>query len=154
METIPYKKIGNYEIKSVIANNGSTLVLYGHEPGFEEHVAIKILPAGFWLDAASKKQYERAMQTVSLLRDPAIVPIYDLGELDGRFYIIMRYMPGGTLADMIAEGPVSLEEAYRILYYPAMALEAAHKRAILHNNLAGRFATTGFQSLFRSIQPK
>lgn len=65
-------------------------------------------------DPQFRVRFEREIKTFAALKHPAIVPVYDVGEKDGQPYFVMRYMPGGSLQDRIAQGPISLQETARI----------------------------------------
>jgi len=110
-------------------------VIHGHEESFDGDVAIKFLPQDTFSDPDVRITFEREIQAVALLEHPAIVPIYDLGTWDGQHYLVMRYMAGGTLADRLAEGPLTLEETAYIIDRIASALDAAHEKGIVHRDL-------------------
>ena len=60
-------------------------------------------------DPTFRGRFQREARIIATLEHPAIVPVYDYGEVDGQPYLVMRYMPGGTLADRIIAQPFSLE---------------------------------------------
>jgi serine/threonine protein kinase len=132
--TLP-PKIGSYTIKSELSDTGRTRVIHGHEESFDGDVAIKFLPRDTFSDHDVRITFEREVQAIALLEHPAIVPIYDLGTWDGQPYIVMRYIAGGTLADRLAEGPLTLEETAYIIDRVASALDAAHEKGIVHRDL-------------------
>ena len=63
------------------------------------------------------------------------MPIYDFGEQNGQLYLVMRLMEGGSLAERLQHGPLSLDEAARLMMRLAPALDMAHARSILHRDL-------------------
>jgi serine/threonine protein kinase len=65
----------------------------------------------------------------------SIVPLYDLGEIEGQPYLVFRYMQGGTLADLLRKGPLSIQQAANVVSRIASALDAAHARGIIHRDL-------------------
>jgi predicted Ser/Thr protein kinase len=109
------RNIGRYQIKAELNRGGMSVVYLAHDPNIGRDVAIKVLPRSLPDQAAARKRFEREVHAVAMLDHPAIVPIYDFGEEDGQPYIVMRYMPGGSLADMLTYGRLNLSDAARIL---------------------------------------
>ncbi|MBI4314870.1 MAG: serine/threonine-protein kinase [Chloroflexi bacterium] len=127
--------IGRYEIKGELGRGGMATVFHGFDPQVKRDVAIKILPPEFLHDPSFRARFEREVQTIALLEHPAIVPLYDFGEDKGQLYFVMRIMSGGSLADKLEHGPLSLEETASILARLAPALDEAHARGIVHRDL-------------------
>lgn len=128
-------KINRYEIRSELRRGGMATVYHAYDPMFEREVAIKVLPAELLVDTEFRARFEREAKTLASLEHPAIVAVYDFGEEDGRLYLVMRYMPGGSLADRLAHGPLSPAEAARIISRLAPALDEAHLRGIIHRDI-------------------
>jgi serine/threonine-protein kinase len=97
--------------------------------------ALKVLPTQFTHDPQFKDRFFRECKTVSQLRHEAIVPVYDYGEADDIPYMVMRYLPGGTLADRLSLGPIDPDEAIRILRPIAEALDYAHQQGVVHRDV-------------------
>ena len=100
--------IGRYAIKSEIARGGMATVYLAFDPFVKREVAIKLLPANLTNDPAVRARFEREAQTVASLEFPAIVPVYDFGEEHGQPFLVMRYMPGGSLAQKIKSCPPAI----------------------------------------------
>ncbi|OQX63568.1 MAG: hypothetical protein B5M51_04930, partial [Anaerolinea sp. 4484_236] len=132
----PKKVIGHYEIKSELGRGGMATVYLGYDARFEREVAVKVLPAEFLHDPQFSVRFHREAKVVAALEHPAIVPVYDVGVSDeGLHYFVMRYMDGGSLADKLAEGEISLKEVARIINIIAPALDDAHAKGIVHRDL-------------------
>ena len=129
------EKIGRYEIKSELGRGGMATVYRAYDPRFEREVAIKVLPREMMHDPNFRVRFEREAKTVASLEHPAIVPVYDVGEEDGQPYFVMRLMAGSSLADQIEKGPVSLQEAARIMDRLGPALDEAHSKGVIHRDL-------------------
>jgi len=129
------EKIGRYTIKSELGRGGMATVYYANDPRFKRDVAIKVLPAQFMHDVTFRARFEREAQTIAALEHPAIVPVYDFGEEDEQPYLVMRYMPGGSLADRMKEGPMPVAETIRIIARLASALDEVHSKGIIHRDL-------------------
>jgi len=129
------RKIGHYEIKSELGRGGMATVYLGYDDRFDRDVAVKVLPAEFLHDPQFSVRFHREARVIAALEHPAIVPGYDVGESDGLPYFVMRYMHGGSLADLLAKGEISLKEAARIFNIIAPALDDAHAKGIIHRDL-------------------
>jgi len=82
---------------------GMSTIVHAYDPRFRRDVAIKLLPGSLCIPL-SESVFEREAQAIALLEHPAIVPVYDIGEEQGRPYIVMRYMSGGSLSDRLRYG--------------------------------------------------
>ena len=128
-------QIGRYQILSEIGRGGMAVVYRARDPNFNRDVAIKVLPRELLHDAGFKARFLREAQTIATLEHPAIVPVHDFGEDNGQPYLVMRYMPGGSLADRLKLGPLPLAETLRIVGQLAPALDQAHRAGIVHRDL-------------------
>jgi len=135
MQRMIPKAIGRYKVKAKIAEGGMATIFRAHDPRFKRDVAIKMLPREFLHDRTFRTRFEREAEIIASLEHPTIVPVYDYGEEDGQPYFVMRYMPGGSLAERILEMPLPVAEAARILARLAPGLDAAHAKSIIHRDL-------------------
>jgi len=129
------QQIGPYEIKTEVGRGGMAMVYLARDTRTNQDVALKTLPRQFTHDPQFRSRFGREIHTVARLRHPDIVPVFDYGE-DGEIpYIVMGFMPGGTLAERIAQGPMSREEAVKILRSIAAALDYAHQQGVVHRDV-------------------
>jgi Tol biopolymer transport system component/predicted Ser/Thr protein kinase len=98
-------------------------------------VAIKVLPEHLGKDPERRERFEREARTVSSLNHPHICTLHDIGRHDGIDFIVMEYIEGETLADRLARGALSLEQALRSGIQVADALEKAHRHGVVHRDL-------------------
>ncbi len=129
------EKIGRYVVEGEIGRGGMATVFKAFDPRFDRIVAIKILPREFLHDPEFRARFEREAKTIATLEHSAIVPVYDYGEQDGQLYLVMRYMPGGSLADRLQDGPISVDQAAEVIKRMGAALDSAHKKGIIHRDL-------------------
>lgn len=127
--------IGHYTIIEELGRGGMAVVYRAKDPRFERDVAIKVLPAVVQLDPTFRQRFEREARTIARLEHSAIVPVHDYGEHENQPYLVMRYMSGGSLADRISDGPLSLESASKIVDRIGSALDAAHTYGIIHRDV-------------------
>ena len=128
-------KIGRYQIKAELGRGGMATVFLAHDPRFTRAVAIKLLPHELLHQPTFRARFEREAKIVAALDIPSIVPVYDYGEEDGQPYLVMRYMSGGTLAERLEKGAISLPETARIISPLATALDEAHNQGFIHRDI-------------------
>ncbi len=132
------RKLGRYEIIHEIGRGGMSTVYLARDPVFDREVALKLLPREFLHDPTFKARFEREAKSIAKIEHAAIVPVYDFGEEEGQPFLVMRFMTGGTLADQLEQGPLSIEDAERILTRLASALDEAHNRGMIHRDIKPR----------------
>ncbi len=125
-----------YELIEKIAEGGMARVYRGRDLLLKRTVAIKILKDQMTGDAAFIRRFEREAQSAAALSHPHIVNIYDVGEQDGTYIMIMEYVDGSNLKQHIREkGRLPVHEAVRISRQIAEALEEAHKAGVVHRDI-------------------
>ncbi|HFC09669.1 MAG TPA: serine/threonine protein kinase [Chloroflexi bacterium] len=129
------ERIGRYEILELLGRGGQAAVYRAYDPTMQREVAIKVLTTTAAVDEKARQRFEREAHTIAALEHPNIVPVYDFGAYDDGLYIVMRLMKGGTLADRLAHGPLNPAEALEVVRPIAAALDAAHKRGIVHRDI-------------------
>ena len=110
-------------------------VFLANDPRFGRKVALKVMSHALRDDPTFRGRFEREARIIATLEHPAIVPVYDYGEDHAQPYLVMRYMPGGTLAERIIAGPLPLATAVPIIQRLAGALDHAHQLGVIHRDL-------------------
>ena len=108
-----------------------------HQPGIERDVAVKVLPRQFTHDPTFSARFQREAEVAARMQHPRILPIYDIGEHDGQPYIVMAYMPGGTLEDLIQSYQAQqfpLDLVVRYVSQIAEGLDFLHSQGIVHRD--------------------
>lgn len=127
---------GRYEVVKHIGQGGMADVFLAVDTILNRQVAVKILRADLSTDTVSILRFEREAQAATALSHPNIVEIYDVGDYKGHHYIVMEYVPGRTLKQIIRErGPLMNEEAVDIMKQLTSAISEAHKRGIIHRDI-------------------
>ena len=129
------KRIGNYEILEVIGHGGMATVYRARQITMDRIVALKVLPRQFVNDDTYLQRFHREVEIVARLEHRSIVPVHDYGEFDRQPYIVMRYMPGGSVDDLLAHGPLDSDKYLSIIEQIAPALDYAHSKNVLHRDL-------------------
>ena len=129
------KVVDGYEIQGIIGQGGMATVYRAQQVSMKRVVAMKVLPQQFVTDDTYMQRFSREVEIVSKLEHRNIVPVYDYGQHNGQPYIVMRYMSGGSVDDMLADGPLDVEKSLNIIQQIAPALDYAHSKDILHRDL-------------------
>ena len=131
------KMLAHYELGGRLGEGGSGVVYQGRDLRLDRTVAIKVLSDALRDDELAWARLLREARLASQLNHPHIAAIYDLGEEDGRAYIVMEYVEGLPLAELIPEGGMPGEQATRYATQIADTLAYAHEHGTLHGDLKG-----------------
>ena len=138
MDTRERTLAGRYRLEEVIGRGGMSTVYRATDRVLGRTVAVKVLlPALADQDPTYAARFEREARAAAALAGSSLVTVYDTGvDEDGGRYIVMEYVSGRTLAEMLADGhPLEIAEAVRIGARVADALRAAHDAGILHRDI-------------------
>ena len=124
-----------YELRALIGRGGSGVVYEGVDRLLNRSVAVKVLRAT--LNPALAARVRREARAVARLAHPGIVAVHDVGEADGRAYLVMEFVAGGALAaELESRGRLPAREAVRIAVALADALGHAHERDVAHRDVS------------------
>jgi Tol biopolymer transport system component len=126
-------QIGSYRIDAVLGRGGMGVVYRATDTKLHRPVAIKFLSAGV-ADAQARARFRREAETASGLNHPHILTVHDVGEHDGRQYIVSELVDGGTLSDW-AMRPRTWRQCVDLLTGVADAIAAAHAAGVLHRDI-------------------
>ena len=132
MAVQPGTRLGKHEIVELVGAGGMGEVYRAHDTSLNRHVAIKVLPEGFWQDPDRLARFQREAKVLASLNHPNIATLYGLDESGDVHFLEMEFVEGATLAE---RAPMPLDEALPIFKQMAEALEAAHARGIMHRDL-------------------
>lgn len=137
MDNLMGKILGNrYLLIEKIGEGGMALVYKAKCQLLNRYVAVKLLRPEFTADEEFVKKFKRESLAAASLSHPNIVGIYDVGEQDGIYYIVMEYISGQTLKEYIRENNVlDYKETLKICYQITKALENAHKNGVVHRDI-------------------
>ena len=128
-------RVGPFEITGLIGEGGMGQVYRARDAKLARDVAIKVLPDALARDAERLARFRREAQALAALNDPHIAQIYHLEETDGRAALVMEFVDGRTVADMLHGRPLDIDEALRYAGEIAAGLETAHEKGIIHRDL-------------------
>jgi Tol biopolymer transport system component len=128
-------RVGPYEILAPLGAGGMGEVYRARDPKLSREVALKILSAALSGDTQRRLRFEQEAQAASALNHPSVVHIYDVGSADGLHYIAMELVPGRTLREVLASGPLPAKKLLDIAVEVADGLAKAHEAGIVHRDL-------------------
>ncbi|MDQ6420826.1 Stk1 family PASTA domain-containing Ser/Thr kinase [Paenibacillus sp. LHD-117] len=127
---------GRYEILTRVGGGGMALVYKAHDVLLNRKVAVKVLRQQFVGDEEFIRRFRREAQSAAALSHPNVVSIYDVGQEDDIHYIVMEYVEGNNLNEIIQErAPLQTDEAIRIAVQICDALDHAHQNHIIHRDI-------------------
>lgn len=135
MPLTPGTKLGRYEIISALGRGGMGEVYRAHDTSLNRTVAIKVLPESLSEDESRLARLSREAESLAALNSPFVASIYDVGEDDGKRFIVMELVEGETLAQRIRRSPLSAERALDVFAQIAEGIEAAHEKGLVHRDL-------------------
>jgi serine/threonine-protein kinase len=128
-------EFSHYRVIEHIGRGGMADVWSARDKRLSRTVAIKTVARDLSQDMNPVKLFEREAQTIAALEHPHILPIYEFGDYDGQLYIVMRYVSGGSLEDVLEKGPLSVDETLRVARAVGQALDYAHTNKVIHLDL-------------------
>jgi eukaryotic-like serine/threonine-protein kinase len=127
---------GRYEVTGPLASGGMAEVFIARDRLLGRPVALKILHPEFARDRAFIERFRREAQSAASLNDPRIVSIYDWGSDGGTYFLVMEFVEGKSLKEVIqSEGPLTPERAEEIAAEVCSALYYAHRHGIVHRDV-------------------
>jgi serine/threonine-protein kinase len=138
--TTPRLLSERYELGDTLGYGGMSEVHRGRDVRLSRDVAVKVLRADLARDPQFQMRFRREAQNAAALNHPAIVAVYDTGEVDSEFgplpYIVMEYVDGQTLREIVkGEGPLSQQRVMEVMADVCAALDFSHRHGIIHRDV-------------------
>jgi serine/threonine protein kinase/Tfp pilus assembly protein PilF len=135
MNLLSGTRLGPYEIEALIGAGGMGEVYRATDTRLNRDVAVKVLSSRLTAEPSAKQRFEREAHTASALNDPHICTIYDVGEHDGRQFLVMELLEGRTLKQYMDGRALPVEQVLKLGTQIASALQTAHGKGIIHRDL-------------------
>jgi hypothetical protein len=132
---LPFDELGEFRLLERIGRGGMGLVFLAEQRSLERKVALKILRPELAGSSLAAERFKREARAVAKLRHPGIVAVYGFGEDHGVRYLAMEFVPGRTLDDELASGPVPLARKVGWIRDLARALDYAHGEGVIHRDV-------------------
>jgi serine/threonine protein kinase len=135
------EKIGKYDIINEIGSGSTGSVYLSHDPYFRRDVAIKVYDLESDEDPQhakiARKMFFNEAHMVGMLQHPNILPIYDAGEENGQYYVVMEHIQGARTLEVYCrpDNLLRIDDVIKIIYKCAKALHYAHKRGVIHRDI-------------------
>lgn len=132
----PDDKLGKYVIRSKLGQGGMGAVFLAFDPMIEREVAIKVLPPAVANNPQALERFLSEAKATGKLNHPNVVAIYDIGQHEDLYYIVMELLGGSSLSDVVVQkGALSWQDACRITAEAAEGLAAAHSAGLVHRDI-------------------
>lgn len=135
MDLSPQEHLGSFEIVSLLGKGGMGAVYLARDLELGRNVAIKVFRSDVFSDPSGLERFKHEARSASALNHPNIVTIYEIGSMDDVHYLVMEYVTGPTLRELLTSGPVEPAELFRIGTQMADGLGKAHRAGIVHRDL-------------------
>jgi len=127
--------LGSYRILEKIGAGGMGTVYLAKDARLGRRVALKLLPAHFARDAELVRRFEQEARAASALNHPNIITVHEIGEEQGRLFIVTEFVEGKTLRERLWEGRFDVGEALDVCAQAAGALQKAHAAGVIHRDV-------------------
>ncbi len=124
-----------FEVLEFVKSGGMGAVYRARQRMPSRIVALKVLLGGHFASSTQLKRFEREAQAVAMLQHPAVVPVYEYGEVDGQPYFTMEFVEGSDLRTFALENRLSRQEICRLVVRVCDAIQYAHEHGVIHRDL-------------------
>jgi len=129
------KTLSHYKVLEKIGQGGMGEVYRAEDTNLSREVAIKVLPEQFTKDPQRLARFEREAKLLASLNHPNIAAIHSFEHADDIHFLVLELVPGETLQERVAKGPLPVEEALEVCRQIAEGVEAAHEKGVIHRDL-------------------
>src|SRR4051812_38691732 len=134
-ELEPGDTLGPYRLEELLGEGGMGLVFRAVRESDGQLVALKVMRFELIEDPVFGKRFEQEARAASEVRDPHLVPVLEAGQADGRRYLAVAYVSGGTLEDRLADrGKLEVQESATFAEHVGAGLDALHTAGIVHRD--------------------
>src|SRR5262249_24136404 len=125
----------NLEVIELLGHGGMGVVYKGRQPFLDRLVAIKVIRPDLQTDAGFQERFLHEARTLAKLRHPYIVTVFDARGADGPYYLVMEYVEGASLRQLLDEGSIIERDALDFVPQITEALQHAHEAGVVHRDI-------------------
>ena len=130
------EKIGKYQVRGLLGEGGMGAVYLAFDPLIEREVALKVLSQDVGNSEVALQRFLGEARAIGRLNHPHVVSIYDIDQWNGRYYLVMELLSGGSVAGLAEQkGALPWEEACELVAQAARGLAAAHAAGMIHRDI-------------------
>src|SRR5579864_4361747 len=126
--------IPDYEMLGILGEGGMGIVYKARHRSLKRFVALKMIAAE-QVAPSARRRFQTEAETIARLHHPSIVQIFDIGEYQGRPFLALELVEGGSLANLLATGPLPVPQAIHLTAQMARAMHYAHTKGVIHRDL-------------------
>jgi predicted Ser/Thr protein kinase len=135
MQDLAGATLGNYQVKELLRTGGMAVVYRAIQQPLGREVALKVLASALVDQEGFMQRFETEARTLAHLDHPHILPVFDFGSIDGVTFLTMPLVRGGTLRNLLDEGPLDPSRCWRYINEMADALHHTHEVGVVHRDL-------------------
>jgi eukaryotic-like serine/threonine-protein kinase len=128
-------KLGQYELIEEVGRGGMATVYRAYQANVDRQVAVKVIHRAISADQKATERFVREARLIARLEHPHILPVYDYDAKSDPPYIVMRYLPTGTLKDILEQGRLSYGDVISFMNQVGAALDYAHRQGVIHRDI-------------------
>ncbi len=128
-------RVGDYELLQEVGRGGMGVVFRARQISLDRFVAVKMILRGRLASELDLNRFLSEASATARLQHPNIVPVYEVGDIDGRPFFSMKFIDGVTLGDRMVDGPLPEREAAEVVATIARAVGFAHRQGVVHRDL-------------------
>ena len=129
------RQIPNLEVSELLGQGGMGVVYKGRQPLLDRQVAIKVLRPDYQTEGEFQERFLREARTLAKLRHPYIVTVFDIGKSDKLYYIVMEFVEGASLRQLLVDRSITERDALEFVPQIAEALQHAHEAGVVHRDV-------------------
>jgi serine/threonine protein kinase len=129
------RRISNLEVIELVGQGGMGVVYKGRQPLLDRYVAIKVLRPDYQTDLEFQERFLREARMLAKLRHPYIVTVFDVGRSDELYYLVMEFVDGTSLRQLVADRGVTERDTLEFVPQIAEALQHAHEAGVVHRDV-------------------
>ncbi len=127
--------ISHYKILEKLGQGGMGVVYKAEDTKLKRIVALKFLPRDLMIDSESKRRFYKEAQAAASIVHPHVCTIYEVEEVYSKTFIVMEYLKGQNLKEMIKSGPIGIDKTLKYIIQVAEGIQRAHEKDIIHRDI-------------------